>query len=303
MIVFDASAVVSAALRVDSVPEQALLRAEATDLFALSAEVDAEIAEVLGRPRFAKAVTAARRTRILDILRGDAVWFSPTERVTDCRDAKDDKYLELALAAGAGDDRQRRRRPAGATSLARRADTPAGRLPCRGRGRPVMDGARPSPAAGRPPLCPPRPGPVLPALVAAAGERAGTRFLEFFASTIRNPHTRRAYARAVADFLAWCEEHGVPSIAAVQPLHVAAWIEVQTREQSAPTVKQQLAAIRHLFDWLVMGQVDAAQPGRLGARPGAQRAQGQDAGAGPGRGAALLDSIDVARRSGCATGR
>ena len=37
----------------------------------------------------------------------------------------------------------------------------------------------------------------LPALVAAAGERAGIRFLEFFASTIRNPHTRRAYARAV----------------------------------------------------------------------------------------------------------
>ncbi len=102
MIVFDASAVVSAALREDSVPERALLRAEAADLFALSAEVDAEIAEVLGRPRFARAVTAARRARILDILRGGAVWFSPTERVTDCRDAKDDKYLELALAAGAG---------------------------------------------------------------------------------------------------------------------------------------------------------------------------------------------------------
>ena len=62
----------------------------------------------------------------------------------------------------------------------------------------------------------------LHALLAAAGERAGTRFLEFFASTIRNPHTRRAYARAVSDFLAWCQEHGVPSIAAVQPLHVAA---------------------------------------------------------------------------------
>ncbi len=102
MIVFDASAVVSAALRADSVPERALLRAEAADLFALSAEVDAEIAEVLGRSRFARAVTATRRTRVLDILRGGAVWFSPTERVTDCRDAKDDKYLELALAAGAG---------------------------------------------------------------------------------------------------------------------------------------------------------------------------------------------------------
>ena len=102
MIVFDASAVVSAALREDSVPERALLHAEANDLFALSAEVDAEITAVLARPRFAAAISAARRARILDALRGQAVWFQPTERVTDCRDAKDNKYLELALAAGAG---------------------------------------------------------------------------------------------------------------------------------------------------------------------------------------------------------
>ena len=78
MIVFDASAVVSAALRKDSVPERALLHAEAADLFALSVEVDAEITEVLGRPRFAQAVTAARRTRILDVLRSAAVWLTPT---------------------------------------------------------------------------------------------------------------------------------------------------------------------------------------------------------------------------------
>lgn len=64
MIVFDASAVVSAALREDSVPERALLHADATNLFALSAEV--EVVEVLGRPRFARAVTAARQTRVLD---------------------------------------------------------------------------------------------------------------------------------------------------------------------------------------------------------------------------------------------
>ncbi|SDD96424.1 putative toxin-antitoxin system toxin component, PIN family [Belnapia rosea] len=101
MIVFDASAVVSAALREDSVPEQALLRAEETDVFVLSPEVDAEIASVLERPRFATAVSAARRTRILDVLRGGAVWFSPSERVADCRDAKDNKYLELALASSA----------------------------------------------------------------------------------------------------------------------------------------------------------------------------------------------------------
>jgi len=101
LIVFDASAVVSAALRADGLPERALLRAEETDIFALSAEVDAEIAGVLERPRFAAAVSAVRRSRILDVLRSNAVWFSPSERVADCRDAKDNKYLELALAAGA----------------------------------------------------------------------------------------------------------------------------------------------------------------------------------------------------------
>ena len=65
----------------------------------------------------------------------------------------------------------------------------------------------------------------LPALVAAAGERAGMRFLEFFAANIRNPHTRRAYARAADEFLAWCAVAGVSSIGAVQPVHVATWIE------------------------------------------------------------------------------
>jgi hypothetical protein len=65
-----------------------------------------------------------------------------------------------------------------------------------------------------------------PALVIAAGERAGMRFVEFFASNIRNPNTRRAYAHAVSDFLAWCADAGVTSITAVRPLHVASWIEL-----------------------------------------------------------------------------
>src|ERR1700730_2133952 len=90
-----------------------------------------------------------------------------------------------------------------------------------------------------------------PELVAAAGERAGMRFLEFFAANIRHPHTRQAYARAADEFLAWCASSGVPAISAVQPVHVATWIEAGTREPAAPSVKQRLAAIRHLFDWLV----------------------------------------------------
>ena len=74
--------------------------------------------------------------------------------------------------------------------------------------------------------------------MAAAGERASMRFLEFFAASIRNPHTRRAYGRAAEEFLAWCASAGVPSIAAVQPVHVGTWIEASTRELAAPSVKQ-----------------------------------------------------------------
>ena len=102
MIVFDASAVVSAALRANSVPERALLRAEAIDVFALSVEVDTEISEVLCRSRFAAAVSVERRNRILASLRDQAVWFTPSQRIADCRDPKDNRYLELALASGAG---------------------------------------------------------------------------------------------------------------------------------------------------------------------------------------------------------
>jgi integrase/recombinase XerC len=100
----------------------------------------------------------------------------------------------------------------------------------------------------------------LPALVASAEDRAQRRFLEFFAVTIRNPHTRRAYARAAGEFLAWCDARGVTSIAGVQPLHVAAWVEQLGREVSVPTVKQRLAGVRHLFDWLVTGQIIPTNP-------------------------------------------
>jgi uncharacterized protein len=101
LIVFDASTIIGAALKAGSIPERAILRAEEIEVFALSAAVDAEIAEVLGRPKFARAISLARRTQFLETLRSSAIWFEPTISVRDCRDAKDDKYLELALAAGA----------------------------------------------------------------------------------------------------------------------------------------------------------------------------------------------------------
>src|SRR5260370_13922953 len=122
--------------------------------------------------------------------------------------------------------------------------------------------------------------PRVPELLTAAGERAGMRFLEFFGANIRNPHTRRAYARAADEFLAWCSRAGVLSIAAVQPVHVATWIEAGTRELAASSVKQRLAPIRHFFDWLVTGQGGPGNPaapvrgpppaGTAGQTPGAQ---------------------------------
>jgi site-specific recombinase XerD len=140
-------------------------------------------------------------------------------------------------------------------------------------------------------------GPVVslhvPAIVAAAGVRAETRFWEFFAANIRNRHTRRAYAQATREFLAWCDTAGVASIADVKPLHVAAYIEQLGRARSAPTVKQRLAAIRHLFDWLVTGQVMPLNPASSVRGPSHSVKRGKTPVLDPAEARALLDSIDV----------
>ena len=89
---------------------------------------------------------------------------------------------------------------------------------------------------------------------------------------------------------------------AVQPLHVATWIEQLGREVSAPTVKQHLAGVRHLFDWLVTGQVVPVNPAasvrglshsvRRGTTPMLEPAEARR----------LLDAIDVATPAGFAIG-
>jgi site-specific recombinase XerD len=137
-----------------------------------------------------------------------------------------------------------------------------------------------------------------PALVVSAGERASVRFVEFFASAIRNPHTRRAYARAAGDFLAWCAGAGVSSIIAVQPLHVAAWIELQTQTHAALTVKQCLAAIRHLFDWLVTGQIVPHNPAASVRGPSHTAEKGKTPVLDATEARQLLDSIDVTPPAG-----
>ena len=138
----------------------------------------------------------------------------------------------------------------------------------------------------------------LPALVATAEPQAQRRFLEFFTVTIRNAHTRRAYARATGEFLGWCQARGVVSIAAVQPLHVAAWVEELGREVSVPTVKQRLAGVRHLFDWLVTGQVVPVNPAASVRGPSHSVRRGKTPVLDPQEARALLDSIDVTTPAG-----
>jgi site-specific recombinase XerD len=100
----------------------------------------------------------------------------------------------------------------------------------------------------------------LPALIARAGKSASRRFLEFFTVNIRTRNTRAAYARAAGDFLLWCEGQGIGELGRVQPVHVAAYVEQLLREMSPPSVKQHLAGIRMMFDWLVTGQVVPSNP-------------------------------------------
>ena len=100
---------------------------------------------------------------------------------------------------------------------------------------------------------------LVPALIADAGEPAAWRYVEFFTANIRNPNTRRAYARACSRFFAWCEERGL-TLTTIRPFDVATYIETLQQTHSAPGVKQQLAAVRMLFDWLITGQVVPINP-------------------------------------------
>ncbi len=99
----------------------------------------------------------------------------------------------------------------------------------------------------------------VPALFAPT-PKAAKRFLEYFAAHIRNLNTRRAYVRAVLTFSAWCEAQDLTEIVDIEPVHVAAFVELLGLRLAKPSVKQHLAALRMLFDWLVVGQVIAANP-------------------------------------------
>ena len=136
---------------------------------------------------------------------------------------------------------------------------------------------------------------MVPAVIDRAGGQARKRFLEFFTATIRNENTRMAYARAVGAFFEWCREYRLELID-IEPIHVAAYIERHTG--APPTVKQNLAAVRMLFDWLVVGQVLAMNPAASVRGPKHVVKRGKTPVLDAEQARQLLDSIDTAKLSG-----
>lgn len=119
------------------------------------------------------------------------------------------------------------------------------------------------------------------------------RFWEFFTATIRNKNTRRAYFKAVCRFSAWCETHGLGELAAIAPIHVATYVEEMQLTLSKPTIKQHLAALKMLFDWLVVGQVVPANPAQHVRGPKHSQKKGKTPVLNPDEARVLLNSIET----------
>jgi site-specific recombinase XerD len=118
------------------------------------------------------------------------------------------------------------------------------------------------------------------------------RFLEFFAATIRNKNARMAYHRAACAFFAWLEQHEI-GLVEVEPIHVATYVETLVTTAAKPTAKQHLAALRHLFDWLVVGQVLAVNPAHAVRGPKHVIKRGKTPVLTEDQARRLLDSIDT----------
>jgi len=142
-------------------------------------------------------------------------------------------------------------------------------------------------------------GPALPALVATAGPKASRRFVEFFTANIRNKNTREAYRRNVTAFLAWCETETGLALDMIEPTVVAAYVGKLLKDGlSKPTVKQHLAAIRMLFDWMVVGGILEMNPASSVRGPKYVIKKGKTPVLTPEEARLLLDSIDVTELKG-----
>jgi site-specific recombinase XerD len=152
-------------------------------------------------------------------------------------------------------------------------------------------------ADGTPLIIAPAPA-LLPAPLFTPTPRAAQRFVEFFTAQINNDHTRRAYLNATRRFAGWCDTRGLHELTAVQPVHVAAFVKDLQGQFTPPTVKQHLAALRMLFDWLVTGHVIETNPAHAVRGPKYVVTTGKTPVLQVDEARALLDAIDTGTLTG-----
>ena len=99
--VFDANVLVSAFLFSQSKPRQALDKAQDIGIILVSSSFFTELQEVLSRPKFDRYITLERRKELLENLVETAEFINVNEQINECRDPKDNKYLELAVSGKA----------------------------------------------------------------------------------------------------------------------------------------------------------------------------------------------------------
>ena len=137
----------------------------------------------------------------------------------------------------------------------------------------------------------------LPALFRST-PTAAKRTLEFFTVHIRNPNTRKAYARSVSEFATWCYVRGLHDLQHIEPVYVATYVQQLQERLSAPSVKQHLAALRVLFDWLVVGQVIPMNPASFVRGPRHSVRKGKTPVLAADEARAMLDAIDLTTSAG-----
>jgi site-specific recombinase XerD len=136
----------------------------------------------------------------------------------------------------------------------------------------------------------------VPAIFAGQAQ-SERRFWEFFTTQISNDNTRKAYFNAVRTFSAWCQSWNIGELSQVEPIHIAGFLKVLEREErSAPTIKQHLAALRMLFDWLVVGQVIPLNPAHAVRGPKYVVKKGKTPVLTAEEARALLDKIEIVTR-------
>jgi site-specific recombinase XerD len=144
----------------------------------------------------------------------------------------------------------------------------------------------------------PPPAVFLPAQLFAPTPKAAKRVFEFFTTQLNNDHTRKAYMNATRRFARWCEARGISELAAVEPSHIAAFIKHLEKQFTPPTVKQHLAALRMLFDWLVIGHVIDVNPAHAVRGPKYVAKKGKTPVLAADEARELLDSIPILRNTG-----